>query len=332
MVKISVIVPVYNPPKHFLEDCINSLLQQTLSDIEIILVDNGSTGGCFEVLDSAAKQDSRVVLQRFSENRQFSGAVNSGLALATGKYILIVDSDDYLDCNACRKLYAEMEKHPKTDMLFFCAYEKDEGRKCLHETSVYDLDLLRENFEGRAFTFSEAKGFLLYLPSQAWGKFYKKEFLLDNQNFIDDDLGSACADSLFSFKNYCNAGEMRIISERLYYYRTNVHEGVVGGLGAKSCPYFLNPVLFARKVSELQKKLGRYAEEFTTYNASQLHYFFNLIHKSNRSKYYDAMRVFLANNLDTKKIFDAKLRKWVKNVIKYPYWYFSLKRFLGREF
>ena len=42
----------------------------------------------------------------------------------------------------------------------------------------------------------------------------------------------------------CNAGEMRIISERLYYYRTNVHEGVVGGLGAKSCPYFLNPVLF----------------------------------------------------------------------------------------
>lgn len=124
MVKISVIVPVYNPPKHFLEDCINSLLQQTLSDIEIILVDNGSTGGCSEVLDSAAKQDSRVVLQRFSENRQFSGAVNSGLALATGKYILIVDSDDYLDCNACRKLYAEMEKHPKTDMLFFCAYEK----------------------------------------------------------------------------------------------------------------------------------------------------------------------------------------------------------------
>ena len=116
--------------------------------------------------------------------------------------------------------------------------------------------------------------------------------LLDNQNFIDDDLGSACADSLFSFKNYCNAGEMRIISERLYYYRTNVHEGVVGGLGAKSCPYFLNPVLFARKVSELQKKLGRYAEEFTTYNASQLHYFFNLIHKSNRSKYYDAMRCF----------------------------------------
>ena len=91
---------------------------------------------------------------------------------------------------------------------------------------------------------------------------------------------------------------MRIISERLYYYRTNVHEGVVGGLGAKSCPYFLNPVLFARKVSELQKKLGRYAEEFTTYNASQLHYFFNLIHKSNKI----SLLVFFSEKIFGKRI------------------------------
>lgn len=108
MPKISVIVPVYRVEK-YLERCVNSLLGQTLSDIEIILVDDGSPDGCPALCDEFAKKDGRIkVLHK--ENEGLGLARNSGMSLAVGEYIAFVDSDDYVKSEMYRTLYEAAQR------------------------------------------------------------------------------------------------------------------------------------------------------------------------------------------------------------------------------
>lgn len=108
MPKISVIVPVYRVEK-YLGRCVNSLLGQTLSDIEIILVDDGSPDGCPALCDEFAKKDGRIkVLHK--ENEGLGLARNSGMNLAVGEYIAFVDSDDYVKSEMYRTLYEAAQR------------------------------------------------------------------------------------------------------------------------------------------------------------------------------------------------------------------------------
>jgi len=114
--KVSVIVPVYNVEK-YLPCCIDSLLHQTLKDIEIILVDDGSPDNCPALCDEYAKQDHRVrVIHK--KNAGLGYARNSGIEIATGEYITFVDSDDYVDLNTYQKLY-DLAIDSKADVIFF---------------------------------------------------------------------------------------------------------------------------------------------------------------------------------------------------------------------
>lgn len=97
MPKVSIVVPVYNVEK-YLDRCIESLVNQTLKDIEIILVDDGSPDNCPEMCDEWAKKDDRIVVVH-KENEGASYARNTGIELSKGEYIAFVDSDDYVDKN-----------------------------------------------------------------------------------------------------------------------------------------------------------------------------------------------------------------------------------------
>lgn len=103
MIKVSIIVPVYNVEK-FLEKCLDSLTNQTLKDIEIICVNDGSTDKSFEILNNYAKQDLRIKIIN-QKNSGLSAARNSGMNIAQGKYIGFVDSDDWVDLDFFEKLY-----------------------------------------------------------------------------------------------------------------------------------------------------------------------------------------------------------------------------------
>ena len=95
---ISIIIPIYNVEK-YLPDCLNSVISQTYSNIEIILVDDGSPDGCAKICDYYAKKDNRIKVIH-QKNGGLSNARNSGIKIATGKYITFVDSDDYIDKQA----------------------------------------------------------------------------------------------------------------------------------------------------------------------------------------------------------------------------------------
>lgn len=113
--KVSVIVPVYNVEK-YLDRCVESLQNQSLEEIEIILVDDGSPDKCPELCDGYAKKDSRISVIH-KENGGLGYARNSGLKIATGEYVAFVDSDDYVSLDAFEKLYTEAKKE-KAEICF----------------------------------------------------------------------------------------------------------------------------------------------------------------------------------------------------------------------
>ena len=94
MAKVSVIIPVYKV-EEYLERCVQSVLNQTLKDIEIVLVDDGSPDNCPKMCDEFAKKDSRIKVVH-KNNEGLGKARNSGLEVATGEYVAFVDSDDYV--------------------------------------------------------------------------------------------------------------------------------------------------------------------------------------------------------------------------------------------
>ncbi len=117
MVKISVIVPVYKVEK-YLAVCLDSLMYQTLHEIEIICIDDASPDNSSVVLEQYRQKDKRVQVVSLSENRGTLYARMTGIRQAAGKYLMFLDSDDYLDTDACEELYMQMEQR-KVDVLHF---------------------------------------------------------------------------------------------------------------------------------------------------------------------------------------------------------------------
>lgn len=132
--KVSIIVPIYNVEK-YLDRCMESLLNQTLKDIEIIMVDDGSPDNCPKMCDEYAKKDKRVKVIH-KKNGGLGFARNSGLDIATGEYVAFVDSDDFTDTDAYRCLY-ETAKERGADVVYagFHSQQSD-----LSETTFFTLD------------------------------------------------------------------------------------------------------------------------------------------------------------------------------------------------
>ena len=145
--KISIIVPVYNVEK-YLERCINSLVHQTMKEIQIILVDDGSTDKSPSICDDYAKKDKRILVIH-KENEGQGIARNYGLARASGEYVCFLDSDDYYELDTCEKLY-EILKETNADMCCFGYQINDkEGnlvRRPLIKEKIYQGEEIRNDF------------------------------------------------------------------------------------------------------------------------------------------------------------------------------------------
>lgn len=109
MVKVSIVVPIYNT-ENYVERCLDSLLKQTLTDIEIICVNDASTDASLTVVEKKANNDRRIKIINHKHNFGTGQARKHGVEVANGEYILFVDSDDSLKSNACEELYKKIKK------------------------------------------------------------------------------------------------------------------------------------------------------------------------------------------------------------------------------
>ena len=146
--KVSIIVPVYNVEK-YLRCCMDSLLNQTLKDIEIILVDDESPDHCHTMCDEYAKQDHRVKVVH-KKNGGLGFARNSGLEIAAGEFVAFVDSDDYVELNTYQKLYA-LATDTKADVVYFTFRRFNDQGVVLGKSKIKKELLFNNEAEVRGF-------------------------------------------------------------------------------------------------------------------------------------------------------------------------------------
>ena len=292
--KVSVIVPVYNPPAQYLRECLDSICNQTLKDIEIILIDNAAIGDNPQILKEYAKKDKRIKLFRFEENQGYSGACNKGLEIATGEYIHFVDSDDYITPNAYELCCKRIEE-TQADFIFLAFQNYDMKQQKIINTYKY---CFQSQTNKSIYTFNDIKQCIFFKETQAWNKFYRASFIKNNKNFFCPQLRRACQDALFSFTNYLNAHNMSQLDTPVYIYRSGVDDGIVGGLKKADCNYYNEIITFEEKAYKLMKsKMNKTDYRFMEDIILQsLKYFLDMLHSKNKKDFYKMSQNFIKKN------------------------------------
>ena len=174
-IKFSIIVPIYNVEK-YIDRCICSLIYQNYSNLEIILVDDGSFDDCPLICDNYAMKDSRIKVFH-KNNGGLSDARNYGLEKSKGDYIIFVDSDDYIDKNACVKFNEIIGMHKKIDIV--AANIKRFGNKFVRLEKYTEL---KDISKGSEFLKFQLKNNSMFAP--VWRNIYRREFLIKNQLYF----------------------------------------------------------------------------------------------------------------------------------------------------
>ena len=172
MVDISIVVPIYNAEK-YIKKCIDSLVEQTKKELEFILVNDGSTDNTEKIIKTY--KDKRIKYFK-NKNQGIGKTRNFGTEKTTGKYIMFLDSDDYLDINACEELYKKAEKE-KSDLVI-CDFYK------VYENNVVE-EIKLPNF--KSTTLKKSPNLLLDINLAPWNKLYKSELIKDNNlTFVEN--------------------------------------------------------------------------------------------------------------------------------------------------
>lgn len=204
---VSVIIPVYNVEK-YLEQCLDSVINQTYQNLQIILVDDGSTDGCPQICEQYAAKDPRVeVIHR--KNGGLTAARNTGLTAVKGEYIGFVDSDDWIHPEMYRHLVEILEK---TDAdISTVEVEKTTGEISTVQEPVEVKVLSQQEFAKVFFKIGSQK--IVYY---VWNRLYKKE-LLEPEHF--EEKFSIGEDVVASYKAWTKAEKIAVSNQLMYYYR-----------------------------------------------------------------------------------------------------------------
>lgn len=216
MVDVSVIVPVYNGEK-YLRQCLDSLSNQTLEDIEIICINDGSTDKTGSILKKYSSKDKRFKIIT-TENKGQGSARNTALNEAKGEYVAFVDADDWIELDAI-ELLCENAKLKDLDMLFFQMSNYIQTSDNLVETDLYDMKSFETNGidENVIFNHETTHNFLFEIPAGPVCKFYKRQFLESNNlRFIE---GIFFEDNAFFYNAYFHCTKASFLKKHLYYRR-----------------------------------------------------------------------------------------------------------------
>lgn len=247
--KVSIVVPMYGVER-FLNKCIESLLTQSLHDIEIILVDDGSPDRCGELAEEYAKKDNRVKVIH-QKNSGLGPARNTGIAVATGEYIGFVDSDDWTNNCMFERLYnAAKENNADIAVGGHCDWREGKvirtKRHPLAGKTVTDrseIDEIRRNLYGRSIDDKETEAF----PMSVWIAIYKKTLIDNNQlkfeNIISEDV-------IFNISAYKFADKITFTGDTDYCYRNENQPSIMRSFSEKKLKNYEDYLTTLKKIAE----------------------------------------------------------------------------------
>lgn len=309
MAKISVIIPVYNTQK-YLRECLDSVVNQTLTDIEIICVDDGSTDNSINILNEYKEQDSRikVLTQR---NTGAAVARNNGILHATGEYLYFTDSDDYISHSLLEKMYNKVKE--KNADICICKRTIFDAIKNTYRDSDESLlvDILpSDNFN----VFDIPNNIFQICVIDTFSKVFRREFI--QQNNIEFQSLSSCNDVFFNLSALVSAQIITFIDEPLAT-AVRFRDGSITSTRGKRIS---NIVLAAKKVKEYLEKKELYALVSDSFYRRMVEQFFIEIYACNdreiRKIFNREVSEFLPTkylNMYKKKIFKLRIKRIIKS-------------------
>jgi len=271
-IKVSVIIPVYNVEK-YLDQCLQSVADQTLRDIEVICVDDGSTDNSFEIVKKFAEKDSRFIAVQ-QENGGAGAARNNGLRRARGKYLSFLDSDDFFDEKMLEEAYECAEKH-SADFVVFQSdqyYEDKNEYKNVSWTLRYAEVPPYQPFSRRAMTDNIFKVFVGW----AWDKLYNRQFVLDNNLWFQEQRTSN--DMLFVFSSVAIAKRIAYVEKgKILVHQRRDSSDSLSKTREKSWDCFYKALIALRErlyaegiYEEVEKDYINYALHFSLWNLNTI--------------------------------------------------------------
>lgn len=304
--KVSIIVPVYNV-EQYLDNCIKSLLNQSLKDIEVILVDDESPDNCPQMCDEYAEKDSRIKVIH-KKNGGLGLARNSGLTVATGEYVAFVDSDDYVELDAYKNLYEIAHKNKLEILRFGLDRFKHEGEFIQEnkDTSLQILDDPNSLWQLPLCIFSDPlydEQKHLFSGGSVCVALFKLDFLQVNGLLFTSEKKLLSEDFVFTHECYKKVKRIGNIPYTYYHYRLNPCSITTSIDIAKInkvfefCKYYTNLYRkdgFSEKLSVVYP-MGYYLSAMRS--QSKLILLSNM-HESEKKKWFD----YVANHSYTKMI------------------------------
>ena len=225
--KVSVIIPVYNVSR-YLRPCLESVTNQSLRDMEIICINDGSTDDSLLVLREYASKDDRIVIID-KENAGYGAAMNDGLDAATGRYVAFLESDDQIETTAYEQLYAVAEEH-ELEIIKGNYYNIYGEEGCVKRQLVRLFD--NEDLYGKVIRPLD-DSYAFYAPMMNWLGIFNREFLAKNAIKHQETPGASQQDLGFWFQTFCCANRLMFIDEAFYMYRQdNENSSMKDGLSA----------------------------------------------------------------------------------------------------
>ena len=212
MVKISVIIPVYNSEK-YLKECLDSVLNQSFNDFEVICINDGSTDSSLKILNDYQSKDSRIKIIS-KENNGAASARNIGIKESQGEYVYFMDSDDILELTALEELY-DLAETKNLDLIIFKLINFDDGTVEKYETAYYEMAFLKELVGQRIFNYNDIGENLFKIAVSPPGKFFKND-LISNIKFPE---GYIFEDNAFFTEAILNAKSVYFYDKHLYNRR-----------------------------------------------------------------------------------------------------------------
>lgn len=215
---VSVIIPVYKVPEEYLRKCIESVMRQTLREVEIILVDDGSPDNCGRICDGYAAFDARIIVLH-QKNKGLSGARNAGVRAAHGKWITFVDGDDWIEENTLEGACREAE-NVNADVVIWGTVKDYNGK-------LVPYDYTRYLQHGRAYKGEECKyicELLLHYNAQiatAYSKLIRRDFVIKNEVFHDEELRQGAEGLEFCIRLLGKCDRILFLNYHWYHYIYN---------------------------------------------------------------------------------------------------------------
>ena len=307
-VKVSIVVPIYNVEKYVAE-CVASCQAQTMKEIEIICVDDGSTDRSVEIVKKIAQKDPRVICIS-KKNAGYGNSMNIGFDRATGEYVAIAESDDYIEPDMCEILYKTAKTYDldvvKSD---YYTFQTHRGKTVVHyENTCTDL-----KYYNQVLIPKKDKEIFMF-QMNTWTGIYSNSFIRENHIRHNETPGASYQDNGFWFQTLSLANAIMFVNKAFYHYRQDNPNSSINSKGKVFCindeyAYIHDFIMQHEDVKE------NFMQEFFKKR------FFNYMHNYERIadefklQYLERFSKELKESEDNKEINFAKLNdEWIASV------------------